>query len=149
MRKLFQLSTNSHVFVNYMGFAGLSAFFLLNIAGLMEYGKYALGLSNRFIFFLPGIKLLLNIDLLFIVALILMYNAVEKFLNPKLFLIGILLIGIVGTVCILAKDKTMAMIGILGLYGIGISLFASIIGFSALIKIGKKKPTHKSNHYES
>ncbi|MBB6215337.1 hypothetical protein HNQ80_001426 [Anaerosolibacter carboniphilus] len=149
MKKLFQLSTSSHVFINYIGLAGFSAFFLLNIAALVEYGKYALGISNRFVFFLPVIKLLLNIDLLFVVALIMIYNAIEKFLTPNLCFIVTLLIGIAGALYILVKGKPLAMISILGVYSIGISLFTSIIGFGSLIQIEKKKTRHKANHNES
>lgn len=132
MRKHFQSAPNTFNFINYTGLTGLFAFSLLNLAALVEYIKYSLGISNHFIALLPAIKLLLNIDLLFIVALILIYNTIEKFLDLKLLFTIALLIGIVGTSYVLVKHKPIVLISALGLYGLGISLYASIAGFGIL-----------------
>lgn len=147
MKKLFQLTPNSYTFINYIGLVGLTAFSLLNLATLVVYVKYALGVSNQFVLLLPAIKLLLNIDFLFIIALILIYNAIEKLFNFKLFLTGILLIGIVSFLYILIKNKPIVIITALGLYGLGISLYASIVGFGILIPENDISP--KTNYDKS
>ncbi|TCQ08114.1 hypothetical protein EDD79_1001203 [Serpentinicella alkaliphila] len=127
MRKFFQLDPNTFIFINYISLVGLLAFSLLNLAALVTYIKYTLGVSNQFIVLLPAIKLLLNIDFLFLVALILMYNAIEKFFDFKLVLIGAM-IGIVSILYILVNNKPIVMIATLGLYGLSIPLYAIIVG---------------------
>lgn len=138
MKKLLQIITNHSSLMGFIGLTGILALSLLNIAAFLEYSKYILGLSNRFIVLLPAIKMLLNIDILFIVAIILMYNSLEKVFNPKILLVGVL--GLVTAIGLYttAKDKPMTLILMLGLYGIGISIYASIVGFSLL----SKKKTH-------
>jgi hypothetical protein len=119
-----------------IGLTGLLALVILNIAAFLEYSKYIFGVSNSFIVFLPAIKLLLNIDALVVTAIIFMYNAKEKVISPKLLFAGLLsLLTVIGAY-MLAKDKPMALIAMLGLYGLGISVYATVIGFSSL---GKKK----------
>ncbi|SNS91659.1 hypothetical protein SAMN05446037_102737 [Anaerovirgula multivorans] len=128
MRKPFQIAPTTFIFINYIGLVGLFAFSLLNLAALAEYVKYTYGVSNHFIVLLPAIKLLLNIDLLFIAALILIYNAIEKILDFKLFFTGALLIGVVSTTYFLIQHKPIVIIATLGLYGLAIPLYAVIVG---------------------
>ena len=133
MKKLFQLFTKGQTYANYIALAGLFAFILLNLAGFIEYAKYLLGMSNNFYNVLPAFRLLLKIDFLFIAALILMYNAVEKFVKPILLLVGILLTILTSILYFIVKDMPMVIFGIIGLYGLGIFLYASIIGFGLLL----------------
>ncbi len=133
MKKPFQLLANGHSFANYTALAGLFAFFLLNLAGFLEYAKYLLGISNHFFDVLPAISLLLKIDFLFILTLILMYSAIEKVVKPILFLIGILLAIVTSILHFLVKDMPLVIFGIIGLYGLGVFLYASIIGFGLLL----------------
>jgi|GEM_PF-7010356 len=132
MKKLFQSFTKGQTFGNYIALAGLIAFFLLNFVGFMEYVKFQLGISNSFFAVLPAIRILLKIDFIFILTLILIYNSVEKFVKPILFLIGSLLIIFGIILHFLMKDMPMVIFGIIGLYGLGIFLYASIIGFGLL-----------------
>lgn len=136
MKKLSQLSTNSNAFINYIGLIGVSAFFLLNLAALLEYGKYTLGITNHFIDLLPAIKLIFKIDFIFMVVLIFLYNAVEKVFNPKILYIGIPLVGIFSTIYMLVKNKPLVIIAAIGLYGLGIYIYTSILGFALLISKG-------------
>lgn len=148
MKKLLKLKPSNYTVISYIGLAGLSAFFILNIAALVEYTKYTLGVSNYFIILLPAIKLLLNIDFLFVVALILIYNSIDKFLDFKFFLIGAALLGVISVVYALVNNKPMLIIAALGLYGLGIFLYTSILGFTLFIPKSdpKSKVKKDKNH---
>ncbi len=145
MRKFFQLLKNDHIPIYYIGLAGLFAFSILNLTAFIEYGKYFFGLSNHFVMILPSIKALLKIDFLFVVSLIFIYNYMENFISFKAASIGILCICMVGAIYYLAKTRPLAMISMLGLYGIGIFLFTSIIGLQTMLRITKKDSHKKAN----
>ncbi|AOT68651.1 hypothetical protein [Geosporobacter ferrireducens] len=144
MKKTIQLLGNDNHFTKSIGLTSLFTFLILNILAIVVYIKYLLGFSNSFITLLPAIKILLNTDFLFVVVLIFIYNAAEKFFGMKTILAAIILISIGEALYLLMKDKPFAIIFLLGLYGIGISIFTSVIGLDAMIRIATKNIKVKS-----
>lgn len=144
MKKAIQLFGNSNHFTNSISLTSLFIFFLLNILAVTVYIKYLLGFSNRFITFLPAIKILLNIDFIFVVILIFVYNAAEKFFGLKTIFTAVILISVGKALQLLMADKPFVIIFLLGLYAIGISVFTSIIGLDVIIKITAKNTKAKS-----
>ena len=144
MKKIIQLLGNNNNFANSMSLTSLFAFLILNLIAVIVYVKYLLGFSNSFITLLPAIKVLLNIDFLFVLVLIFIYNASEKFFGLKTVFGIIILISLGEALYLLMKDKPFAIIFFLGLYGIGISLFTTVIGLDTLIKITAKSIKAKS-----
>ena len=144
MKRIIQLLGYDNNFTSSMSLTSLFAFLILNIIAIIVYIKYLLGFSNSFITLLPAIKVLLNIDFLFVLILIFIYNASEKFFSLKTVFGIVIFISLGEALYLLMKDKPFAIIFFLGLYGIGISLFTTVIGLDTLIKITTKSAKAKS-----
>ncbi|SHJ31129.1 hypothetical protein SAMN02745975_01774 [Geosporobacter subterraneus DSM 17957] len=138
MKRILHMLGNDNYFVISLSVASLFAFLLLNVAAIVVYIRYLLGISSSFISLLPAVKILLNVDFIFVVVLIFIYNTIENFFGLKAVFAAITVISIVEALYLLMKDKPFAIISLLALYGFGVSIFTSFVGLDTMIRIANK-----------
>ncbi|SCY07237.1 hypothetical protein [Alkaliphilus peptidifermentans] len=135
MQKIIKFLNKDDISIRGACIVGLCGFFLLNMFAVFEYGKYFFGLDNIFLEVIPAIRILAKIDFLFVLLIILILNKKEGYFSFKELLSIVMLFSTGGVLYYLIKEKPLTIIILLGLYGIGISIFACIVGLGAVFPI--------------
>lgn len=148
MKRLTNIFKRNSIILISIAVLGVLSLLSLNIFALFEYIKYAFSISNRFIAILPAIKVLLNVDFLFIFTLLFVYNTAEKVIPFNTMLILLTILGFSLKTSNLIKDKSAVIILLLGIYSTVMILFSAIIGFGLIVNIiskdvNKRTPTLK------